>query len=66
MVVDTVSGLDNVLYEICNEVPWTQDALQWQDHMAAFIKHYEAGKPTQHPVGITAEGGEQGNAELFA
>ncbi|MBM3473522.1 MAG: DUF4038 domain-containing protein [Armatimonadetes bacterium] len=65
-VIDAVNDLDNVLYEICNEVPWTPDAMQWQDHLAAFIRQYEAGKPRQHPVGITAEGGEQDNAELFA
>jgi hypothetical protein len=64
-VVDTVNDLDNVLYEVCNEVPWTSEAMQWQDHIAGFLKAYEAGKPKQHPVGITAEGGEQDNADLF-
>jgi hypothetical protein len=65
-VVDTVNHLDNVLYEICNEVPHRAEAMAWQDHLCAFVKEYERGKPKQHPVGITAEGGDQDNAELFA
>jgi hypothetical protein len=65
-VVDTLNDLDNVLFEICNEVPHRPEAMAWQDHMCLFIKQYERGKPKQHPVGITAEGGDQDNAELFA
>jgi hypothetical protein len=65
-VVDTVNDLDNVLYEICNEVPHNRAAMEWQDHLCAFIHDDERGKPKQHPVGITAEGGDQENAELFA
>jgi hypothetical protein len=65
-VVDTLNDLDNVLFEICNEVPHRPEAMAWQDHMCRFIKEYERGKPKQHPVGITAEGGDQDNAELFA
>jgi hypothetical protein len=66
-VVDTVNDLDNVLYEICNEVPHRREAMEWQDHLCTFIKEYERDtSPKQHPVGITAEGGEQKNAELFA
>ncbi len=65
-VVDTVNDLDHVLYEVCNEVPHRREAMEWQDHLAAFIHEYEQGKPKQHPVGITAEGGDQDNAELFA
>jgi len=55
-VVDTLNDLDNVLYEICNEVPGTPEALAWQDHMCALIQAYERTKPAHHPVGITAEG----------
>lgn len=65
-VIDTVGDLDNVLYEICNEVPHRREAMEWQDHLCAFVHQYESGRPAQHPVGITAEGGDQDNAELFA
>lgn len=40
--------------------------MEWQDHMAAYIHELEAGRPKQHPVGITAEGGDQDNDELLA
>ena len=65
-VVDAVNDLDNVLFEISNEVPNRKEAFAWLDHMCAFVKQYESGKPKQHPVGITAEGGDQDNALLFA
>ena len=51
-VVDTVNDLDNVLYEIGNEGDLT--SVPWQYHFIRFIKRYEAGKPKQHPVGMTA------------
>jgi hypothetical protein len=51
-VIDTVNDLDNVLYEISNE---SQDSSkEWQYHFIKFIHDYEARKPTQHPVGMTA------------
>jgi collagenase-like protein with putative collagen-binding domain len=50
-VIDTVNDLDNVLYEISNESRGSSDA--WQYHMITLIKTYEAGKPKQHPVGMT-------------
>lgn len=50
-VVDTVNDLDNVLYEIANEAHGGSTA--WQYHMIRFVKQYEAGKPKQHPVGMT-------------
>ncbi|MFN8464135.1 MAG: DUF6298 domain-containing protein [Caldilineaceae bacterium] len=50
-VIDTVNDLDNVLYEIANEA--ADESLPWQYHMVDFIHTYEAGKPKQHPVGIT-------------
>jgi len=65
-VVDTVNDLDNVLYEICNEIPNTPEALAWQEHLCKFIRTYERSKPKQHPIGITAEGGDQINEELLA
>jgi hypothetical protein len=51
-VIDTVNDLDNVLFEIGNEGDLT--SVPWQYHFMRFIKQYEAGKPTQHPVGMTA------------
>src|SRR4030043_528000 len=51
-MVDTVSDLDNVLYEISNEDH--TDTLNWQYDMISYIKSYEASKPKQHPVGMSA------------
>jgi len=55
-VIDTVNDLDNVLYEICNEDSYSDGTanLAWQQKLVSYIKTYEAGKPKQHPVGITA------------
>ncbi len=64
-VVDTVNDLDHVLFEICNEIPNRKESMAWQDHLCAFIKEYESRKPKQHPVGITAEGGDQDNSQLY-
>jgi hypothetical protein len=50
-VIDTVNDLDNVLYEIGNEIPI--ESKDWQCHMVNYIKEYEGSKPKQHPVGIT-------------
>ncbi len=50
-VVDTVTGLDNVLYEICNEAHG--GSTDWQYHLIRFIRQYESGKPKQHPIGMT-------------
>jgi len=63
-VIDTVNDLDNVLYEISNESHAT--SWQWQYHMIRYIKEYEAGKPKQHPVGMTAEWPDGGNGVLFS
>ncbi len=65
-VIDTVNDLDNVLYEITNETAiFSKD---WQYHMIRYIKKYEATKPKQHPVGITAfDSGREGSMKaLFA
>ena len=51
-VVDTLNDLDNVLWEISNESH--TDSVEWHYHMIRFIKEYEAGKPKQHPVGMTS------------
>ena len=51
-VIDTLNDLDNVLWEISNESH--TGSIEWQYHMIRFIKDYEAGKPKQHPVGMTS------------
>jgi Family of unknown function (DUF6298) len=61
-VVDTLNDLDNVLWEISNESD--PGSKEWQYHMIRFIKSYEADKPKQHPVGMTAYPGGT-NADLF-
>jgi hypothetical protein len=63
-VIDTVNDLDNVLYEISNESG--SYATDWQYHMIDFIHKYEAGKPKQHPVGMTFQYKGGNNEELFA
>jgi hypothetical protein len=51
-LIDAVNDLDNVLYEIANETDTT--GVAWQYHMVDYVKSYEAGKPRQHPVGMTS------------
>ncbi|TFG67444.1 MAG: hypothetical protein E4H27_08990, partial [Anaerolineales bacterium] len=65
-VVDTVNDLDNVLYEICNEVPNTPQAMAWMRYLCQYVREVEASKPKQHMIGITAEGGDQVPETLFA
>jgi hypothetical protein len=45
-VIDTVNHLDNVFYEIANEL----HAPDWQYRMIEFIREYERAKPKQHLV----------------
>jgi len=57
-VIETVGDLDNVLYEIANELY----APQWQYDMIEFIKQCERSRPKQHlilmsPGGRTETGG---------
>lgn len=62
-VVDTVNDLDNVLYEVCNEAgAYSTD---WQYHVIDYVHRYEAGKPQQHPVGMTFQYRGGTNRELF-
>ncbi len=65
-VIDTVNDLDNVLYEITNEDSGGADNTAWQIHMIQFIKDYEAGKPRQHPVGMTQQYPQGDEAALLA
>jgi hypothetical protein len=63
-VVDTVSDLDNVLFEVSDEShPGSKD---WQYRVLQTIRAYEAGKPKQHPVGMTSYIGlRKPNVDLF-
>lgn len=63
-VIDTINDLDNVLYEISNESH--SGSLQWQYHMIDLVKSYEAGKPKQHPVGLTVPWPNGQNSALLA
>ena len=63
-VVDTVNDLDHVLYEISNES--NKQTTEWQYHLIKVIKSYEATKPKQHPVGMTAQLGKDKNPALFS
>jgi hypothetical protein len=62
-LIDTVNDLDNVLYEISNESGVY--ATPWQYHMIDLIHQYEAGKPKQHPVGMTFQYAGGSMADLF-
>ncbi|HUV42259.1 MAG TPA: DUF6298 domain-containing protein [Sedimentisphaerales bacterium] len=62
-VIDTVNEYDNVLYEISNENH--PPSTQWQYHMINFIHNCEAGKPKQHPVGMTFQYRGGSNRDLF-
>ena len=63
-VIDTVNDLDNVLYEIANEAGGYSTV--WQYQMIRFVKRCEAGKPKQHPVGMTVQIRKGSNKVLFA
>ena len=71
-VIDTVNDLDNVLYEISNESPGdnpgtsqVDGSRDWQYHMIQLVKEYEAGKPEQHPVGMTAFWPDYSSDDLY-
>jgi hypothetical protein len=63
-VIDTLSDLDNVLWEITNEAGAYSTA--WQYDMINYIKSYEAGKAMRHPVGMTYQWPDGNNAALFS
>jgi hypothetical protein len=63
-VVDTVNGLDNVLFEIANEAH--PDSTEWQYHMIDFVHEYERSMPKQHPVGMTYQQTGGLNSHLFS
>lgn len=62
-VIDTVNGLDNVLYEISNENH--PASTKWQYHVIDFIHKVEKAKPKQHPVGMTFQYRGGKNATLL-
>jgi hypothetical protein len=60
-LVDTISDLDHILFEISNESrPESRD---WQYHMIRYLKQYESIKFNQHLVGMTVAypGGDNGD-----
>ena len=61
-VIATVNDLNNVLYEIGNEMH--TGSVHWQYRMIDFIHDCEKTQPQQHPVGMT--GAPIDNASLFA
>jgi len=65
-VIDAVNDLDNVLYEVSNESTGGSAEVQWEQHIITIIKQYEATKPKQHPVGMTALFPNGNDADLFA
>ena len=50
-----MGDLDNVLYEVVNEDPFSTANVEWQYHVIRFVKEYEKTKPKQHPVGMTVQ-----------
>ena len=50
-VIDTLNDLNNVLWEIGNELH--PGSVEWNYHIIRFIHEYESGKLKQHPVGMT-------------
>lgn len=63
-VIETVGDLDNVLYEVSNESP--SGSLEWQNHIADYIRTVESGRSLAHPIGITVEYPDGDNAGVFA
>lgn len=62
-VIETVNDLNNVLYEVGNEIKG--HSVDWQYHMIDFIHQHEKSKPKQHPVGMTGGGEGLRNFDLF-
>jgi hypothetical protein len=62
-VIDTLSNLHNVLYEISNES--RGGSAPWQHHMIEYIKRYQAKLSIHHPVGMTVERPGESHAALF-
>ena len=54
-IVNTVNDLDNVIYEVGNELIYSTENTDWQYWVINYIKEYEASMPKQHPVGMTCQ-----------
>jgi Family of unknown function (DUF6298) len=63
-VIDTVNDLDNVIWEVGNELPFASFA--WQNEIADYIHTYESTKAKKHPVGITATQWHSGPASRLS
>jgi hypothetical protein len=48
-MIDTLNDLPNVLWIVSEEAPG--NSVWWNNHLIALVHSYEAGKPSQHPVG---------------
>jgi hypothetical protein len=62
-VVDSVGDLNNVLFEVGNEIKG--HSVRWQYHIIDYIHQYEKTKQKQHPVGMTGGGDGLSNKDLF-
>ncbi|MBW2524505.1 MAG: hypothetical protein JRI23_10030 [Deltaproteobacteria bacterium] len=61
-VIDTVNAYPNVIYEVANELY----AHAWQVAMVEHIQAYQATKPNQHPVWLSAGGRvDAGTVQMF-
>lgn len=63
-VVDSVGDLNNVLFEVGNEIKG--HSVRWQYHMINYIHQYQKTKEKQHPVGMTGGGDGLSNRDLFS
>lgn len=50
-VIDAINDLDNVIWEIGNELHGS--STEWQYHIIRLIREYERDKPKQHPIWMT-------------
>lgn len=62
-VIDALNDLNNVLYEVSNES--RGESTEWQNHVIRVIHEYEATKPKQHPVLMTAQWPGGSDSSLF-
>jgi hypothetical protein len=65
-VIDTVGDLDNVMYEICNEIMGNAASIAWEYSIITEIRNYEAEKAKQHPIVLTVAYPGGSNSDLFA
>lgn len=55
-VIDTINDLDNVIFELGNEVGEVGGTANWLNDLANFVKSYESGKPKQHLIYMSPGG----------